>query len=161
MMRTNIGRNLHRRFRSLVPIAGDLFLLGMSQSRMALFSVLTYLTAISSIAQADIPTIDLEQTVDAFVQSIPGTGQGGYKDPTTDLMARTRLVEGFQKARNGQLSAARKQLALLNYRATLYRDSVTGREVVILQEQNVKGAYPRAWGLYVIAWSRKQDSERV
>jgi hypothetical protein len=113
------------------------------------------------IAHAAIPVIDLKQTVDAFVQSIPGTGQGGDKDPTTDLMARTRLVEGFQKARNGQLSAARKQLALVNYRATLYRDSVTGREVVILQEQKVKGAYPRAWGLYVIAWSRKQDSERV
>jgi hypothetical protein len=160
-MRTNIGRNLHRRFRSLVPIGGDLFLLGMSQSRMALFSVLTYLTAISSIAQAGIPTIDLEQTVDAFVQSIPGTGQGGYKDPTKDLMARTRLVQGFQKARKGQLSAARKQLALVNYRATLYVDSVTGREVVILQERKVNGVYPRAWGLYVVAWPRKQNLSNI
>jgi hypothetical protein len=108
------------------------------------------------IAQAAAPVIDLKQTVDAFVQSIPGTGEGGYKDPTADVMARTRLVQGFQKARNGQVSAAKKQLALVNYAATSYVDSVTGRELVILQEQKVNGAYPRAWGLYVIASPRKQ-----
>ena len=156
-MRINIGRNLQRRFRSLVAIGGDLFLLGRSQSRMALFSVLTCLMVTSSIAQAAMPGIDLKDAVDTFVQSIPGSKQGGYKDPTTDLIARTRLVEGFKKARNGQLSAARKQLALVNYTATLYVDSGTGREVVILQEQKVKGAYPRAWGLYVIAWPPKQN----
>jgi hypothetical protein len=133
----------------------------LSQSGMASFSVLTCLIVISGIAQAAMPVIDLKQTVDAFVQSIPGTGQGGYKDPTTDLRARTRLVEGFQKARNGQLSAARKQLALVNYRATLYVDSMTGREVVILQEQKVNGAYPRAWGLYVIASPRKQKLSNI
>ena len=156
-MTINIGRNLQRRFRSLVAIGGDLFLLGRSQSRMALFSVLTCLIVISSIAQAATPAIDLKEAVDTFVQSIPDSGQGGYKDPTTDIIARTRLVEGFKKARNGQLSAARKQLALVNYTATLYVDSGTGREVVILQEQKVKGAYPRAWGLYVIAWPPKQN----
>ena len=134
-----------------------MFLLGRSQSRMALFSVLTCLIVTSSIAQAATPAIDLKEAVDTFVQSIPDSGQGGYKDPTTDLIARTRLVEGFKKARNGQLSAARKQLALVNYTATLYVDSGTGREVVILQEQKVKGAYPRAWGLYVIAWPPKQN----
>ena len=134
-----------------------MFLLGRSQSRMALFSVLTCLIVTSSIAQAATPAIDLKEAVDTFVQSIPDSGQGGYKDPTTDIIARTRLVEGFKKARNGQLSAARKQLALVNYTATLYVDSGTGREVVILQEQKVKGAYPRAWGLYVIAWPPKQN----
>ena len=156
-MTINIGRNLQRRFRSLVAIGGDLFLLGRSQSRMALFSVLTCLIVISSIAQAATPAIDLKEAVDTFVQSIPDSGQGGYKDPTNDLIARTRLVEGFKKARNGQLSGARKQLALVNYTATLYVDSGTGREVVILQEQKVKDAYPRAWGLYVIAWPPKQN----
>jgi hypothetical protein len=156
-MRINIGRNLQRRFRSLVAIGGDLFLLGRSQSRVALFSVLTCLIVTSSIAQAAMPVIDLKKAVDTFVQSIPDSGKGGYKDPTTDLIARTRLVEGFKKARNGQLSGARKQLALVNYTATLYVDSGTGREVVILQEQKVKGAYPRAWGLYVIAWPPKQN----
>ena len=160
-MRINIGRNLHRRFRSLVAIGGDLFLLGRSQSRMALFSVFTYLILTSSIAQAATPAIDLKDAVDTFVQSIPGSEQGGYKDPTTDLIARTRLVEGFKKARNGQLSAARKQLALVNYTASLYVDSGTGREVVILQEQKVYGAYPRAWGLYVIAWPPKQNLSKL
>ena len=156
-MRIDIGRNLQRRFRSLVAIGCDLFLVGRSQSRMALFSVLTCLIVTSSIAQAATPAIDLKKAVDTFVQSIPGSGQGDYKDPTTDLIARTRLVEGFKKARNGQLSAARKQLALVNYTASFYVDSVTGREVVILQEEKVKGAYPRAWGLYVIAWPPKQN----
>jgi hypothetical protein len=69
-MRINIGRNLQRRFRSLVAIEGDLFLLGRSQSRIALFSVLTCLIVISSIAQAASPAIDLKQAVDTFVQSI-------------------------------------------------------------------------------------------
>jgi hypothetical protein len=138
-----------------------LFLLGRLQSRMALFSVLTCLIVTSSIAQAAMPVIDLKEAVHTFVQSIPGSGQSGYKDPTTDLIARTRLVEGFQKARNGQLSAARKQLALVNYKATLYVDSGTGREVVILQEQKVKGAYPRAWGLYVIAWPPKRHLSKL
>ena len=113
MMRINIGRNLQRRFRSLVAIERDLFLLGRSQSSIALVSVLTCLIVISSIAQAATPVIDLKQAVDTFVQSIPGSRQGGYKDPTTDLIARTRLVEGFKKARNGELSAARKQLELV------------------------------------------------
>ena len=94
-MRINIERNLHRRFRSLAAIGRDLFLLGRSQSRMALFSVLTCLIVISSIAQAATPAIDLKEAVDTFVQSIPDSGQGGYKDPTTDIIARTRLVEGF------------------------------------------------------------------
>ena len=156
-MRINIGRNLQRRFRSLVAIEGDLFLLARSQSRIALFSVLTCLVVISSIAQAAIPVIDLKQAVDTFVQSIPGSGQGGYKDPTTDLNARTSLVKGFQKARNGQLLRASKHLALVNYTARIYVDSGTGREVVILQEEKVNGAYPRAWGLYVIAWPPKQN----
>jgi hypothetical protein len=156
-MSINIGRNLQRRFRSLVAIGDDLFLLGRSQSRMAWFSVLTCLIVISSIAQAAIPVIDLKQAVDTFVQSMPGTGQGGYKDPTTDLIARTMLVNGFQKARNGQLLRARKQLTLVNYKARFYVDAVTGRAGVILQEQKVNGAYPRAWGLYVIAWPPKQN----
>src|SRR4249919_1297548 len=131
-MRINIGRNLQRRFRSLIAIGGDLFLLGRSQSRMALFSVLTCLIVIGSIAQAAMPAIDLKEAVDTFVQSIPDSGQGGYKDPRKDPIARTRLVDGFKKARNGQLSAARKQLALVDYTARLYVDSGTGREVVIL-----------------------------
>jgi hypothetical protein len=56
-MRINIGRNLQRRFRSRVAIGDDLFLLGGSQSRMALFSVLTGLIVINSIAQAAIPAL--------------------------------------------------------------------------------------------------------
>ena len=156
-MRINICRNLQRHFRSLVTIRRDLFLLGRSRSRMALFSVLACLIVISSIAQAAMPAIDLKEAVDKFVQSIPGSEQGGYKDPMTDLIARNRLVEGFKKARNGQLSAAMKQLALVNYKASLYVDSGTGREVVVVQEQKVKGAYPRAWGLYLIAWPPKQN----
>jgi hypothetical protein len=109
------------------------------------------LTVISSIAHAATPEIDLKRAVDAFVQSIPGAGQGGYKDPATDLKARSTLVDGFQKARDGQLPAARKQLALVSYRAISYMDSVTRRELIILEEQKVGGTYPRAWGLYVIA----------
>jgi hypothetical protein len=147
VMRINIGRNLQRRFRSLVAIEGDLFRLGRSQSMIAVFSVLTCLIVISSIAQAAIPVIDLKQAVDTFVQSIPGSGQGGYEDPKTDLNARTSLIKGFKKARNGQLLRASKHLALVNYTARICVDSGTGREVVILQEEKVNGAYPRAWGL--------------
>ena len=160
-MRINIERNLHRRFRSLAAIGRDLFLLGRSQSRMALFSVLTCLIVISSIAQAATPAIDLKDAVNEFVQSIPGQKQGGYKDPSKDPIARTRLVEGFKKARDGDLLEAGKQLKLVDYTATRYIDSGTGREVVILQEQKVKGAYPRAWGLYVIAWPPKQNSSNL
>jgi hypothetical protein len=81
----------------------DLFLLGRSQSRIALLSVLTCLILISSIAQAATPTtIDLKDAVDEFVRSIPGSKQGGYKD----LIAITRLVEGFKKARDGDLLEA-------------------------------------------------------
>ena len=58
---------------------------------MALFFVLTYLSGISNITQAAIPVIDLKKTVDTFVQSIPGKGQGGYKQPATDLIARTHI----------------------------------------------------------------------
>src|SRR4029453_18022322 len=122
VMRINIERNLHRRFRSLAAIGRDLFLLGRSQSRMALFSVLTCLIVISSIAQAATP-IDLKEAVDEFVRSIPGSKQGGYKDPRDDPIARTRLVEGFKKARDGALAAATKQLKLVDYTATQYIDS--------------------------------------
>ena len=161
-MRINIGRNLQRRFRSLVAIEGDLFLLGRSQSRIALFSVLTCLIVTSSIAQAATPAmIDLKDAVNEFVRSIPGSKQGGYKDPSYDPIAITRLVEGFKKARDGDLPAATKQLKLVDYTATRYIDSGTGREVVILQEQKVNGAYPRAWGLYVIAWPPKQNLSKL
>jgi len=161
-MRVNIERNLHRRFRSLAAIGRDLFMLGRSQSRMALFSALTWLIVTSSIAQAATPAIDLKDAVDEFVRSIPGSKQGGYKDPSKDPIARTRLVEGFKKARDGDLPEAGKQLKLVDYTATLYIDSGTGREVVILQEKNdVNGAYPRAWGLYVIAWPPKQNSSKL
>jgi hypothetical protein len=128
---------------------------------MTLFSVLAYLITVSSTVQAAAPGIDLKDAVDEFVQSIPGNKQGGYKNPAYDPIARTRLVEGFKKARDGDLSAATKQLELVNYTATLYVDSGTGREVVILQEQKDKGAYPRAWGLYVIAWPPKQNSSNL
>ena len=159
-MRINIGRNLQRRFRSLAAIGRDLFLLGRSQSRMALFSALTCLIVTSSIAQA--ATIDLKQAVDEFVRSIPGSKQGGYTDPSDDPIAITRLVEGFKKARDGDLLEAGKQLKLVDYTATRYIDSGTGREVVILQEdKDVNGAYPRAWGLYVIAWPPKQNSSNL
>ena len=161
-MSINIERNLQRRFRSLAAIGCDLFLLGRSQSRMALFSALTCLIVTSGIAQAATPVIDLKDAVDEFVRSIPGSKQGGYKDPSKDLIARTRLVEGFKKARDGDLLAATKQLALVNYTATIYVDSGTGREVVILQEKkDVNGAYPRAWGLYVIAWPPKQNLSKL
>ena len=119
-MRIDIERNLRRRFRRLFAIGRDLFLLGRSQNRMALFSVLTCLILISSISQAATPAIDLKDAVDEFVRSIPGSKQGGYMNPRDDPIARTRLVEGFKKARNGQLSAARKQLELVNYKRQRY-----------------------------------------
>jgi hypothetical protein len=129
---------------------------------MTLFFLLAYLITVSSTVQAATPAIDLKDAVDEFVQSIPGNKQGGYKDPAYDPIARTRLVEGFKKARNGDLSGATKQLELVNYTATLYIDSGTGREVVILQEKkDVNGAYPRAWGLYVIAWPPKQNLSKL
>jgi hypothetical protein len=162
-MRIHIERNLRRRFRRLFAMGRDLLLLGRSQNRMALFSVLTCLILISSIAQAATPTtIDLKEAVDEFVRSIPGSKQGGYKDPNKDPIAITRLVEGFKKARDGDLLEAGKQLKLVDYTATQYIDSGTGREVVILQEdKDVNGAYPRAWGLYVIAWPPKQNSSNL
>jgi len=129
--------------------------------KKAAFSVLICLIVISSIADAATPTIDLKRAVDEFVQSIPGAGQGGYKDPTTEVKARSTLVDGFYKARIGQLSAAKKQLALVSYRAALYVDSATKRQVLVLQEQKVNGAYPRAWGLYIIAWPLKQQLSNV
>jgi hypothetical protein len=161
-MSINIERDLQRRLQSLAAIGRDLFLLGRSQSRMAFFSVLTCLIVTSGIAQAATPAIDLNDAVDEFVRSIPGSKQGGYKDPRKDLIARTRLVEGFKRARDGNLLAATKQLALVNYTATLYVDSGTGREVVILREKkDLNGSYPRAWGLYVIAWPPKQNLSKL
>lgn len=106
MMRIKIGRNLRKPFRSLVALGRNLFSLGTSQGGMTLFSTLTCLIVASSIAQAATPAIDLKDAVDEFVQSIPGNKQGGYKDPTKDPLARTRLVEGFKKARNGDLLGA-------------------------------------------------------
>ena len=160
-MRINIERNLHRRFRSLAAIGRDLFLLGRSQSRMALFSALTCLIVVTSIAQAATPGSILKRPWTSSCSPFQAQGQGGYKDPSDDLIARTRLVEGFKKARDGDLPAATKQLKLVDYTATRYIDSGTGREVVILQEQKVNGAYPRAWGLYVIAWPPKQNLSKL
>ena len=159
VMRINIERNLHRRFRSLAAIGGDLFLLGRSQSRMALFSALTCLIVTSSIAQA---ATNRSQTGCGRVRAVDSRLKTGrLQGPQDDPIARTRLVEGFKKARDGDLLAAGKQLTLVDYTATLYIDSGTGREVVILQEQKVNGAYPRAWGLYVIAWPPKQNSSNL
>jgi hypothetical protein len=125
-MSINIEQNLQRRFRSLAAIGRDLFLLGGSQSRLALFSVLTCLILISSIAQAATPTtIDLKEAVDEFVRSIPGSKQGGYKDPNKDPIAITRLVEGFKKARNGQLSPSRKD----SYTAVIWCGNGSTREL--------------------------------
>ncbi|MBI3598805.1 MAG: hypothetical protein HY201_05105 [Nitrospirae bacterium] len=101
--------------------------------------------------------IDLKKTVNDFVQSIPAAGQGGYKDPAADATARTNLVEGFQKVRRGQLLEANTQLTSVNYKAEVFTDSVTGREVVVLQEQKVNGVYPRAWGLYIISWPSENN----
>jgi hypothetical protein len=123
-MSINIEQNLQRRFRSLAAIGRDLFLLGGSQSRLALFSVLTCLILISSIAQAATPAIDLKDAVDEFVRSIPGSKQGGYMDPSDDPIARTRLVEGFKKARNGQLSPSRKD----SYTAVIWCGNGSTRE---------------------------------
>lgn len=85
-------RNAHQKFTATLSKSrcdrSDLFLLGRSQSRTALFFVLTCLIVISSIAQAAIPEIDLKQAVDTFVQSIPGSGQGA---------TRTLLVTSSQE----------------------------------------------------------------
>ena len=162
MMRIKVGRSLRKPFRSLVALGRNLFLLGRSPSGMTLFSVLACLITVSSTAQAATPAIDLKDAVNEFVRSIPGSKQGGYKDPRDDPIARTRLVEGFKKARDGDLMEAGKQLKLVDYTATRYIDSGTGREVVILQEdKDVNGAYPRAWGFYVIAWPPKQNSSNL
>src|SRR6185295_9894672 len=150
-MRSHIGRNAWRRCRKHVAIGSEVCLRGWSPRSIAVFAVFTWLIGFSSSPQAAIRIIDLQQAVDTFVQSMPGARQGGYKDPTTDLVARARLVKGFQKARNGQLVQARQYLALVNYTARLYIDAATRRKVVVLQEQQVNGAYPRAWGLYVLA----------
>src|SRR5262249_52691249 len=56
---------------------------------------------------------------------------------------------------------ARQSLALVNYTARLYIDAATRRKVVVLQEQQVNGAYPRAWGLYVLAWPPPQHGSRL
>ena len=128
-MRINIERNLRRCFRGLFAMGHDLFLFGRPRIRIA-FSVLTCLILISSISQAATPAIDLKDTVDEFVRSIPGSKQGGYKDPGKDPIAITRLVEGFKKA-DGDLPAAEKVLKLVDYTATLFVDSGTGREVVL------------------------------
>ena len=157
-MKNNRAQNFQKCFRRLVAKAVNLILPARLQGGLALVSVLMCLIVTNTIAQAaTVPGEDLKKFVDTFVQSIPGSREGGYVNPATDLVARSRLVAGFQKVRNGQLSRARQLLALVNYEVRLYVDSVTGREFAVLSEQKVNGAYPRAWGLYVLAWPPAQN----
>lgn len=107
------------------------------------------------------PAIDLEATIDLFVQEMPVGGSNGYRDPMSEPSARGALVEGFDQARAGDLVGACSALASAGYTVRRTIDNATGRQLALLQERKVNGSFPRAWGLYVIAWPPAANSSTL
>jgi hypothetical protein len=97
------------------------------------------------------PSIDLEVEVDDFVQSIPFSG--GYADPQGKISTRNAIVSGFKEARDGNLFGACSMLRKnkTNYFIQKRTDTHTNRRLILIRENRVNGAYPLAWGFYVIA----------
>jgi hypothetical protein len=106
------------------------------------------LSCVVRFSQPNFPSIDLEPEVNTFVQSIPFNG--GYKD-AMDTTVRDQIVNAFKAARNGNLVRACQALGGTNYELQTRTDKSTGRKLVFLRER-VNGSYPRAWGIYTIAW---------
>jgi hypothetical protein len=62
------------------------------------------------------------------------------------------LAPTFVSVTEGDLVAACQALAPVNYRVTLTTDHTTGRDMVLLQEQQAQEHFARAWGFYLVSW---------
>ncbi len=114
-----------------------------------------------SVAGQLTPAIDLETTIEQFLQEMPAGGSNGYRNPLSDVSARNALVEGFNKARTGDLIGACSALKSAGYHVRRTTDNATGRQLALLQENKVNGSVPRAWELYAIAWPPDVNSSTL
>jgi hypothetical protein len=100
--------------------------------------------------EAPPPTVNLEDLVVAFVESIPGPGTDAMALPTE--AQKSRFVEGVRAAQDGDPRRAGELVAPLAYGVRTVVDSVSRRRVYVFEERRTRGGdWPNGWGMYVIA----------
>ena len=81
------------------------------------------------------------------------------------MSTRDAIVSGFKEAREGNLFEACSILSKnnTNYSIQKRTDTQTNRRLILIREDRVNGngAYPLAWGLYVIAWPPAANSSAL
>ena len=121
--------------------------------RRAVCTWLTVLSALPSLAcsgETPPPTVDLEDVVVAFVESIPGPGTDAMALPTE--AQKSRFVEALRAAQEGDPRRAKELAAPLAYGVRTLVDSVTRRRLYVFEERRTRdGEWPNGWGMYVIA----------
>ena len=121
--------------------------------RRAVCTWLTALSALPSLAcsgETPPPTVDLEDVVVAFVESIPGPGTDAMALPTE--AQTSRFVEALRAAQEGDPRRAKELAAPLAYGVRTLVDSVTRRRLYVFEERRTRdGEWPNGWGMYVIA----------
>ena len=85
------------------------------------------------------------------------------RTPEDNSSTRDAIVSGFKEAREGNLFEACSILGKnnTNYFIQKRRDTHTNRRLILIRENRVNGAYPLAWGLYVIAWPPAANSSKL
>jgi hypothetical protein len=121
--------------------------------RRAVCSALTLLSLMPLVVgcgEGGPATVDLEDLVVDFVDTIPGRDSEGMTLPT-DEEAR-RFIQGVRAARDGDPGRAAELVDPLAYDVRTVVDSVTRRRLYVFEERRSDaGDWPHGWGMYVIA----------
>ena len=115
--------------------------------RVTLFAALALLVPAPAGAAVLESSGDLDAVVAAFESSMPGSGSGGYDQPSQ--AETSAFATGFDRARAGDYLGAAAVLDPLAFDVVLFTDSTTGRRLTVLAERSQSGAWPHGWGLYV------------
>ena len=91
---------------------------------------------------------DLDRLAGELATLMPGRDSGGYRDP--DASEARRLRSGARLVQQGSLSEGARELAPLGFRVVRYRDTATGRALVVLAQGRAEWKDKRAWGLYAL-----------
>src|SRR5262245_57648290 len=90
---------------------------------------------------------DLGVLVRSFAHALPGRDSRRYRPPSD---AERRSMElAFRAVLRGDLAGAKNAGAAVGYDAVALTDGATGRELVLLMEED--GGARRGWGLFVHA----------
>ena len=117
------------------------------------------LGATTSLSEPTVKTAsgDLAAHFNSFVAAMPRQDSGAYDAPTAS--ERSTMAAAYDAVEAGDLSRAASLVDPLGYDVVQYRDTVSGRDLILLSERrNADGSWPHAWGMYVFSPASASDT---